>query len=495
VRASLGASRGRIIRQLLAEGLILAALGGVAGLALGAWTSSVVVKLPLFAANDLHLSVAPDGRVLAFTAAVALASTLVFGLPAAFRASRVDLVGSLKVGAPGSGGGRSRLRSALLVGQLALSLVLLVTAGLFLRTLGQLHAVDPGFATDRVLVATVDVALQGYDEARGRRFYAELERRAAALPGVRGAGLAYMLPLGGGGWDTRVFRADVTPAPDDPGLKTDLNSVTASYFPALGMPIVRGRGFTEADRDGAPPVAVVNEALARQLWPNEDAVGKRFRMGRESEPIEVVGVVRTAKYRSLLEPAQPFYYRPFAQIYQSPMTLHLATAGDPRALAASVRRLVEDLDPDLPAYRVEPISDRLDRSIGSQRTAATLVAAYGALALLVAAVGLYGAMAYTVARRTREIGIRMALGARRESVLSHVLREAARLAAIGGALGLAIAVPATRLLRSQLFGVSPSDPLTLVGVCVVLGAVSLAAAYVPARRATRVDPVVALRAE
>jgi predicted permease len=495
LRASLGASRWRLVRQLLAEGLLLAGLAAVVGLALGAWTASLVGRLPVFVDNELHVDATPDARLLGFTLLVALASALLFGLPAAFRASRVDLVGSLKAGAPGSGDARSRVRGALLVGQLALSLVLLAAAGLFLRTLGRLRAVDPGFAAEQVLVARVDVGLQGYDEARGRQFYAELVRRAAALPGARAASLAFMIPLGGGGWDTRIFRADVTPAPDAQGLKTDQNAVEPAYFRTMGMTLTRGRNFTQADREGAPKVAVVNEAMARALWPGESPLGKRFRAGREGDPVEVIGVVRSAKYRSLLESERPFLYRPFAQSYMSAMTLHVAAAGDPGALRDPVRRLVRDLDADLPIYAVQTLAERLDESIGAQRTAATMVGAYGALALLVAAVGLYGAMAYSVSRRTREIGVRMALGARESSVLRGVLAEAGRLAATGAVLGLAAAIPATRLLRSQLFGVSPGDPLTLIAVAAVLGLVSLAAAYLPARRATRVDPVVALRAE
>jgi predicted permease len=495
IRASLGASRTRLIRQLLAEGFLLAGIGGAAGLFVGVWALRLVLRLPLFAGSPPTVAVFADPRVLAFTASVSVLSAIVFGLPSAYRASRVDLVSSLKAGAPGSAGGGTVLRSGLLVAQLAISLVLLVATGLFVRTLLALYAVEPGFATKRVLVATVDVALQGYDEARGRRFYADLERGAAGLPGVRDAALAYMLPLGGGGWDTRIFPAETQPAEEDPGLKTDVNTVSVSYFRTVSMPIVRGRGFTDADRLGAPAVAVVNDVVAEKLWPGVDPVGKRFRMGRKGEPLEVVGILRTAKYRSLLEPARPFLYRPFAQVYQSPMTIHVNVAGDPRTLVEPLRRLVTSLDKDLPVYRVQTLAERLDQSVSSQRTAATLVGVYGMLALLLAAVGLYGSMAYLVSRRTREIGIRMALGARSAVVLRQVLREALQLAALGATLGLLLAVPAARLLRSQLFGVGPMDPLTLAIVPVVLAAVAVAAAYLPARRATRVDPVVALRME
>jgi predicted permease len=339
------------------------------------------------------------------------------------------------------------------------------------------------------------VALQGYDEQRGRQFYTELERRAAALPGVTSAALAYMLPLGGGGWDTRIYPAEQTPAENDPGLKTDINVVTPSYFVTAGMSLVLGRGFTDADRRDAPAAAVVNETIARQLWPNENAVGKQFRMGRQGEPLTVVGVVRTAKYRSLVEPSRPFFYRPFAQVYQSPMTLHVATTGDPRVLKPAIGQLVQSLDKDLPVYRLQTLEDRLVGSVSEQRTVAALVGAYGALALLLAAIGVYGSMAHLVSRRTREIGIRMALGARAATVLSQVLREALLLAIVGVAVGLLVAIPTVRVLRSQLFGVEPRDPVTFLAVAIVLVVVTIVAALSPARRATRVDPLVALRAE
>ena len=495
VRASLGASRARLVRQLLAEGVLLSFIGGALGLALGVGTARLIVKLPLFANSLTSLDPAPDGRVLAFTAVIAIASALIFGVPSAFRASRTELVTSLKTGTPGGGIRRSLLRNGLLVGQLALSIVLLVAAGLFLRTLGALYATPPGFDTGHVLIATVDVALQGYDEPRGRRFYDELEQRAASLPGVTSAGLAYMIPLGGGGWDTRIYPAEITPAKDDPGLKTDLNSVSAGYFNTIHMPMIRGRGFTNTDRVGAPAVAIINEVIARQLWPNEDPIGKRFRLGREGEVLTVIGVAQTAKYRALVESSRPFFYRPFGQVYQTPMTLHLSTTGDPRALISAVRQLVQSLDKDLPVYRIQTLGDRLAGSVSMQRTAAVLVASYGLLALLLAAIGLYGSMTYVVARRTREIGIRMALGARTALVMGQVLREALMLALLGATLGIVVAIPSARLLRSQLFGVGPGDPMTFAAVTIGLVAVAVVAAFSPAWRATRVDPVVALRAE
>lgn len=494
VRASLGASRARLVRQLAAEGFLLALLGGTAGFAVGLASLRPALRLPIFAGTQVPLDVSPDLRVLAFTLGVMLGAGVVFALPPALRASRVDLVSALKVGTPGGGAGRRRLRTGLVVGQLALSVVLLAAGGLFVRTLRALYRVEPGFETRGVLTASLDVGLQGYDERRARQFFDDLERQVSALPGAEAATVGYMLPLGGGGWDTRIHAAESTPAPDDPGLKSDINAVSPSYFATLGMPIVRGRAFTPADREGATPVAIVNEAIAERLWPGADPIGRRFHIG-SGEVLEVVGLIRTARYRSLMEAPRPFFYRPAAQSFRSAMTLHVRTAGDPYDLVPAIRRVVDGLDRDLPLHRVLSLADRLDDSVAPQRTAAALVVAYGALALLLAAVGLYGSMAHLVSSRTREIGVRMALGARRAVVLRHVLGSALRIAAVGTAVGLAAAVPATRLLRSQLFGVSPGDPVTLVLVVLVLVAVALAAAWLPARRATRVDPVVALRAD
>ena len=496
VRASLGASRARLVRQLLAEALLLAGLGGVAGVLLGAWAVRLVVRLPVFSNQFGGVTPTLDPRVLGFAIGAMVLSGLAFALPPAFRTSRVDLVTSLKLGTAGSGDARSPLRTGLVVAQLALSLVILAAAGLFVRTLQALYRIEPGFETRHVLVATVDVGLQGYDEPRARRLLAELEQRVQALPGVQHAALGYMLPLGGGGGDTRIFPAEAVTSPDDPGLKTDVNTVTPTYFETLGMPVVAGRGFTAADRDGAPPVAIINEAVAQALWPGLNPIGRRFRIGHTEDVLEVVGLVRTARYRSLVEAPRPFYYRPFAQAYRPSMTLHVRTASDdPYTVLQSVRRALDELDRDLPLSRVRTLAQRLDGSLGSQRTAAVLVSVYGALALVLAVIGLYGSMAYAVSRRTREMGVRMALGARPSEVRRQVLWQALRVALVGTIIGLVAAIPASRLVRTQLYGVEPTDPATLVAVIVLLIAASLAAAYVPARRATKVDPVTALRTD
>jgi predicted permease len=496
VRASLGASRSRLVRQLLAEGLLLALLGSAAGFAVGIWSVRLVLQLPVFANSFGAITPTVDPRVLAFAIGAMLVSGTLFALPPTFRSSRVDLVSALKLGTPGSGDSRSRLRSGLVAAQLALSLVLLTTAGLFVRTLQALYRIDPGFETRRVLVATIDAGLQGYDEARGRGVFTELERRVQALPGVQHAAMGYMLPLGGGGWDTRIFPEEAKAAPDDPGLKTDVNSVSPDYFQTLGMSLVSGRGFNAADREGSPAVAVINQALAEALWPGRSPIGRRFRIGHGEEVVEVIGVVRTARYRSLVEGPRPFYYRPFAQVYRPSMTLHVLTvSSDPYEVLQSVRRALDELDRDLPLSRVRTLAERLDGSLGSQRTAAALVGVYAVLALVLAAIGLYGSMAYAVSCRTREMGVRMALGARAGDVLRQVVWQALQVALAGGAIGLLASIPATRLVGAQLYGVEPSDPVTLLTVTLVLTAASIAAAYLPARRATKVDPVVALKSD
>lgn len=495
VRAAHGASRGRLLRQLLMESLLLAAMGGVAAVALAMVAARTLVRLPMLSELPVLQRVPLDWRVLAFAAAVAVISGLVFGLAPALRMSRPDLVSSLKEGTPGSGSTRARARTALLVGQVALSMVALVAAGLFVRTLQNLYGVDSGFDIASVAVASVDVGRQGYDDERGGRFFDELIRNVEALPGVEAAGLGTILPLGHGGWDTRMFADDRPIGPEDEGIKTDQNAVSPGYFRAMGVTLVRGRGISEADRADAPRVVVINQALTDLLWPGEDPIGERLRAGREGEPVEVVGLVADAKYRSLNEESRPFAYYPFQQMYSPSATLHVRASGDPRGVLPLVQAEVRALDADLPIYRAGTLAHWRDRSLGPQRAAASLVGFFGALAFLLAAIGLYGSMSYTVSQRTREIGIRMALGARVAQVAGLVLRDAAAVLVVGIVIGGLAALAVTRLLQGQLFGVQPTDPLTFAAVAAMLLVVGLAASQLPARRASRVDPVTALRSE
>jgi predicted permease len=492
IRASLGAGRGRILRQLLTESAVLATMGGVGGLLLAYWGSDLLKTLPaLQLGGDVDLS--PDGRVLLFTLAIALAAGVLFGLLPAFYTARSDLSGELRQSAEIGRPRGTRLRGALVVTQVAVSLVLLVAAGLFVRTLRNAYAVDPGFATD-VLVAQLDLGLQGYDEPRGRRFYEQLLRDLEALPGVRSASLALNRPFGGG-FDTRIDAQGALIDAEHRGYRTDRNSVSPSYFETMGITILRGRGFTARDVATSTPVAVINEAVAERLWPGQEAVGKRFVRTWGGPPLEVIGVARDAKYRNLFEERRLTFYQPLTQDYQAALVVHLRPTGDPLALAGPLQHAVRALDPDLPVYRIQPLAERLAGSLGQQRTAATLIGGFGALALLLAAIGLYGAIAYSAMQRTREFGIRIALGAQTPDVLRQVLREGMVLGVLGLAIGLVGAVAITRVLRSQLFGVTPTDPLSFTVVSLLLLVVAVVASLVPAKRATRVDPMVALRSE
>ena len=492
IRASLGAGRGRILRQLLTESALLASLGGLGGLLIAYWGSDFLKALPaLRVGGDIDFS--PDGRVLLFTLAVALAAGVLIGLLPAIHAARPDLAGELRQGAEAGRLRGTRLRGALVVTQVAVSLVLLVAAGLFVRTLRNAYAVDPGFATD-VLVAQLDLSLQGYDEPRGRGFYDQLLRDLEGLPGLRSASLALNRPFGGG-FDTRIDAQGALIDAEHRGYRTDRNSVSPGYFETMGITIVRGRGFTAQDAATSTPVTVINEAVAEQLWPGQEAVGKRLVRTWGGPALEVVGVARDAKYRSLFEPRRLTFYQPLTQDYHAALVVHLRPTGDPLSLAGPLQRAVHALDPELPVYRIQPLAERLAGSLGQQRTAAMLVSGFGALALLLAAIGLYGAVAYSASQRTREFGIRIALGAQRPDVLRQVLREGVVLAVIGLAIGVAGAAAVTRLVRSQLYGVSPIDPLSFSVVSVLLLVVAVVASLAPARRATRVDPMVALRTE
>jgi predicted permease len=495
VRASLGAARGRIVRQLVTESAVLSLFGGLGGVAVAYWSSNLLEALPVVAGFSAGLALAPDGRVLAFALAASIVTGVAFGVAPAVHAARQDLAADLRSAGQGERPGAARLRHVLVASQVALSLVLLVAAGLFIRTLRNAYAIDPGFAADDVVVARIDLELQGYEADRGRQFQEDLERRLAALPGVRAASLALNLPFAGG-WDTRIL-AEGSTTQDAEGYRTDRNSVTPDYFGTMGIAIVRGRGFTGGDRPGATRVAVVNEAVAERLWPGQDPLGRRFVQGAggTDDPLTVVGIARDAKYRSLFEERRLTYYQPLAQDYQPGFVVHVRAAGDPQSLFRPLERVVHDLDPDLPVYRTQTLDDRRDASLGQQRTAATMMGAFSLLALALAAVGLYAAVAYAVARRTREFGIRLALGARAEDVQRQVLGQGIRLGLWGLGVGFIGAFLATRVLRSWLYDVSPTDATTFATAAAVLLAAAALASLVPARRATRVDPMTALRAE
>ncbi|HEX7049885.1 MAG TPA: ABC transporter permease [Longimicrobiales bacterium] len=496
IRLAVGAGRGRLVRQLLTESLVLALLGGGAGLLIALWLTDLLTgfqpPLPLPIALDVGL----DGRVVSFALAVSVLTGIIFGLVPALEASRPELVPALKdeSGAARVGGRRPWLRSALVVGQVAVSLVLLIGAGLFVRSLRNAAAVDLGFDPEGVLLATLMLDLEGYTPAEGRVFYTRLLERVEALPGVESAAVAEVVPLMIGNQQRRSVSIEgYEPAPGE-DMEFDFNGVSAGYFELMRMPLARGRGFTAEDREGAPLVVVVNETFARRFWPGEDPIGKRLSYRRDAFA-EVVGVVRDAPVRSRAEPQRAQFFIPHAQDYRGNMMLHVRTAGDPAALAPAVRGAVRELDADLALLNVTTLEQAVGGSLLPQRAAAALLGGFGSLAVLLAMIGLYGVMAYAVASRTREVGIRMALGARGPDVVRMIVGRGMGLVALGLGLGLLAAVAVTRLASQFLFDVSATDPASFTAAAVALAAVALVAAYLPARRAARVDPIVALRNE
>lgn len=501
IRLALGASRGGMIQLLLAEGLVLAGLAGVAGLLASLWSQQLFRKLAPVA--DLPPSPPPalDLRVLGFTAAVALSTGILFSLAPAFQMAGPRLAAVLRdEGAAVSGGRKARLRSVLVVVQVALSCVLLISAGLFARGLREAARLDPGFSARRVLFASLDVFPNGYSEARGRVFYRELLRRLAALPGVEAATAAMQLPLSGTFSSTDVEIAGYVPKPEEE-MSVGFNVVGPQYFETMGIDVLRGRGISLQDDERAPAVVVVNETMARkylmqggmQGGPDGNALGGTIRWrGRD---LTVVGIVRDGSYRRLREDPLPYMYVPLLQSYLSATVLHVRTAGDPEALAEAVRAEVRRLDPTLPLSGLKTMERHLRRATFAPRLLATFLGGLGTIALLLSTVGLYSVIRYAVSQRTREIGVRLALGARPAEVARLVLGQGLFLALLGTVLGLAAAFATARLLASQLYGVSATDPLVFTVAVLLLAAVSALASWLPARQAATVDPMVALRAE
>jgi|SRR5262245_2687971 len=498
IRLALGAGRFRIARQLLTECALLALLGGAVAIVVALWlTYWIRAALPAELRDwGAQIGFAPDWRVLSFTVSLSGVTGLLFGLAPALQSSKPDLIPALK-DSGGSFSHRSggRLRGVLVVVQIALSLILLISAGLCVRTLQNLQAINVGFATENVLTAKLDLERQNYSEAQGREFYQRLLDRARSLPGVQAASLANNAPLAVGG------RGIFVAVDNQPQFVVDNNVVTPGYLDTVGIPLSQGRQLTEQDDVRSPRVAVINETFARQVWPNENPVGKFFRLGTRAgvragdQLVEVIGVARDAKIGSLIGDAPRAAYFPLAQQYRGSMALHLRAAAKPELLLAAVRQEISALDPKLPIYDVKTLEQYRRDYLFIERFEAALIAGFGLLALAVASLGLYGALSHSVAHRTQEIGVRMALGAGTGDVLRLVVGQGVKLIAIGVALGLAGAFAAARVLKSLLYGVSATDPLTFVAVALLLTFVGLLACWIPARRATKVDPMVALRCE
>ena len=520
VRLGIGAGQGRLLRQLLTESLLLAGLGSALGLLFAAWGSRLLLGLVSSRGAPLRLDVALDARQLVFAAATALATGIGFGLVPALQATRVDLVASLKEGAraalPGRTGGAGGvggaggpaggwsgwrrllpLGPALVAAQMALSLLLLIGAGLFVRSLQNLMRVDPGFARDRLLMAEVNTGQLGAGDEHLVALYDRLVERLEEIPGVRAASLSQFRLLASG---SSVSDVELPGAPQVPGhhRQAHMSVVTAHYFAATGMALLRGRGFSTRDRKGAPEVAIVNEALVRSFFPRRSGVGERFGFEVATPgQYEIVGVVRDAKYNNLAEKTPPMIYLPVGQEPDALRDLEVRTAAA-AGVAATVRALrqaVAEVEPRLAVGSVLGIGEQLDRSLARERAVARLTGFFGGLALLLSAIGLYGVMSYGVARRTREIGLRMALGAARGRVLAMVMGETARVIVAGVGAGLVAALATTRLAASQLYGLSAFDPATVIVAGLVLVAAALLAGFLPARRAAGTPPMTALRHE
>ncbi len=492
-RIALGAGRGRLIRQFLTESLLLSLFGGIGGLALAVWGTNLLVAaimrinlLPI----TITLDAIPNTRVLLFTLGACLGTAGLFGLVPAIEAARTSLNPVIR------GVGRWKLRSAFVVSQVAISVLLLIGTGLFLRSLQKTQAIDPGFETDSMLLMPLSINLVSYSEQQGRAFYDRVLEETGALPGVESAAVARVSALGGGGRRVSVLIEGQTPPPQGSPNIVGANVVSLNYFRTMGMPLLAGRDFSRTDGDGAPLVCIVNEAMAARYWPGENAIGKRLQLGRPDSPRrEVIGITRDGKYVSLVENLPAFVYFPLLQNHESGVTLHVRTSTDPTALINPIQAQVRNIEPNLPVANVRTMSEQMSASLFPAHLGVALIAVFGALALALASVGVYGVMSYSMARRTREIGIRMALGARQADVFAIVLGEAAGIVGIGVGIGLIAALAATRLVEGFLYGVSSRDPISFVSVALAMIVVALVAGYVPARRATRVDPVAALRCE
>jgi putative ABC transport system permease protein len=504
VRLALGASGARLIRQLLTESVLLAGMGGVLGILLAYWGMDLIVALsPESLARVAETQL--DGRVLAFTAIVSLVTGIAFGLAPALLISKTNLAESLKEGRRGATASAqtNRTRSVLVVAEVALALVLLVGAGLLINSFVRLQQVAPGFDPGQTL--TFNVAPSAARTSTPQQiadFYQELTARLKALPGVVNASVVFQLPLSGTGASTSVV---IQGRPTDPSDRTSvvIHMAGPDYFRTMGIPVVRGRNFTERDTMKAPPVLIVNEALARQYFPNEDPIGKRVAPGFSTLPVsddesgmrEIVGVVADVKHQSLQGTSQPEIYFAQSQMPMSAMTVVVRASGDPRALQQSMRGVVQSLDADAPVYAIRTVEELLNRSVATPRFNTLLLGLFAAVALILTTVGLYGVIACSVSENTQQIGIRMALGAQRSDVFRLIVGQGVALTIGGVAIGLAAAYALTRLMSSLLFGVGATDPWTFGGVAVLLIGVASIACYVPARRAMNVDPMVALRYE
>jgi len=497
LRCALGASRSRMVRQLLTESLMLAILGGAAGTVLATWGTSLLVHL-VSRGNYIPLSVSPDSRIMGFTLLISIFTGVLFGLAPAIRAARIDLTASLKEGARNLAGHGSRfnLTKALVALQVAICLLMLVGGGLFVRTFQKLENQDLGFNRENVLLVSMNPRMAGYKPEQLPGLYRQLLERVGAVPGVKSTSIALYGLVSGSMRDSSISVQGYTPKPRE---ETDAQIIVVGpgYVETVGMTLVAGRGIGPQDSETSSKVAVVNEELAHHYFGNQNPVGKRFGFddAKHAADIEIVGVVKDAKYTEMREPSPPVILIPVFQNPDFMNDLEIRTAANPTAVAADVRRILNDINSRLLGRKVVTLSQQVDDALSQERLIAQLSSAFGGLALLLACVGLYGVMAYAISRRTNEIGIRMALGAESHQVLWMVLKESLLLVMIGLFIGVPAVLASTRLISAQLYGVTPNDPLTIALAAVLLLAVAALAGFIPARNASHVDPMVALRYE
>jgi predicted permease len=498
IRLALGASRGAIVRQRLVESLVLSAAGAALGLAFAWWTGALLLKMLPFDEASRTLTATPDARVTLFALAAAFSTSILFGLAPALQSTRPALVSTLKdeSGSVVGGTGHARFRKGLVVAQVGLSVLLLAGAGLFARSLYNLKTLNPGFKADQLLGFSIDPSLNGYSRERSVALFQQLEDALAQLPDVRSATASVIPLLTDSNWSSTV-QVEGYKAKEGEDMNPDVNGVGPGFFATMGQPLVAGREFTAKDISGAPRVAIINETMVKYFFGSENPLGRHIGWGRDKTPaIEIVGVVKDSKTSTLRQQAKRFVYAPYMQEPEiGQMTFYVRARGDASGIGTSVRQVAQRVDPNLPIFDMKTMTTVVDESLFIERMVAALSVAFGGLATLLAAIGLYGVMSFTVARRTREIGIRMALGAEPNSVLWLVLKEVALMVGIGVGVGLPVAVALSRLVQSQLFDLSAHDPVALMAAAATLAFVALAAGYLPARRATRVDPMLALRYE